>query len=44
MPVASEDVWKILYTVSRYLFPLLALALFFLVLFYILSESQARRE
>ena len=44
MPVASEDVWKILYTVSRYLFPLLAIALFFLVLFYILSESRNRRE
>lgn len=44
MPVASEDVWKILYSVSRYLFPLLAVSLFFLVLFYILSESRSRRE
>ena len=44
MPVASEDVWKILYSVSRYLFPLLAVSLFFLVLFYILSESRNRRE
>ena len=32
MPVASEDVWKILYAVFRYLFPLLAVSLFFLVL------------
>ncbi len=44
MPVASEDVWKILYSVSRYLFPLLAVSLFFLVLFYILSESRKQRE
>ena len=44
MPVVSEDVWRILYTVSRYLFPLLAAALVFLVLFYILSESAKRRE
>ena len=44
MPVASEDVWKILYTVSRYLFPLLALSLVFLILFYILSESRNQRE
>ena len=44
MPVASEDVWKILYSVSRYLFPLLAVSLFFLILFYILSESRNRRE
>ena len=44
MPVASEDVWKILYAVFRYLFPLLAVSLFFLVLFYILSESRSRRE
>ena len=44
MPAASADVWKILYTVSRYLFPLLAVSLVFLVLFYILSESRIRRE
>ena len=44
MPVASADVWKILYTVSRYLFPLLAVSLVFLVLFFILSESRVRRE
>ena len=44
MPVASADVWKILYTVSRYLFPLLAVLLVFLILFYILSESRNRRE
>ena len=44
MPVVSGDIWKILYTVSRYLFPLLAVCLVFLVLFYILSESRNRRE
>ncbi len=44
MPVASEDVWKILYSVSRYLFPLLAVSLLFLVFFYIFSESRNRRE
>ena len=44
MPVASADVWNILYTVSRYLFPLLAVSLVFLVLFFILSDSRIRRE
>ena len=44
MPVVSGDVWKILYTVSRYLFPLLAVCLVFLVLFYILSDSRNRSE
>ena len=44
MPVVSEDIWRILYTVSRYLFPLLAVSLVFLVLFYLLSESAKRRE
>ena len=44
MPVASADVWKVLYTVSRYLFPVLAVSLVFLVLFFILSESRIRRE
>lgn len=44
MPVASEQVWNILYTVSRYLFPFLAAALVLLVLFYILSESKNRLE
>ena len=42
MPVASADVWKILYTVSRYLLPLLAVFLPVLILFYILSESRLR--
>ncbi len=44
MPVASADVWKVLYTVSRYLFPVLAVTLVFLVLFFILYESRIRRE
>jgi len=44
MPVASADVWNILYTVSRYLFPLLAVSFVFLVLFFILSDSRIRRE
>ena len=44
MPVVSGEVWNILYTVSRYLFPLLALAAVFLILFYTLSEGRLRRE
>ena len=44
MPVVSEDIWNILYTVSRYLFPLLALSLVFVLLLYVLSESANRRE
>ena len=44
MPAVSEDVWRILYAVSRYLFPLLALILVCLVLFYVLSEGRSRRE
>ena len=44
MPVVSADIWKILYTVSRYLFPVLAVSLVFLILLYILSESCIRRE
>ena len=44
MPVVSADIWKILYTVSRYLFPVLAVSLVFLILLYILSESRIRRE
>ena len=44
MPVAPENIWSVLYTVSRYLFPLLALSLVFLVLYYILSESAGRKE
>ena len=44
MPVISEEIWNILYTVSRYLFPLLALILVILILFYILSEGRLRRE
>lgn len=44
MPVAAENVWGILYAVSRWLFPLLAAALVFLVLFHILSESRNRRD
>lgn len=44
MPVASSDVWNVLYTVARYLFPLLSVSLAVLFLFYILSESRLRRE
>ena len=44
MPVASPEVWSVLYTVSRYLFPLMAVGMILLVLFYILSASHARRE
>ena len=44
MPVASEQIWNILYMVSRYLLPVLAAVLVFLVLLYILSESRSRRE
>ena len=44
MPVVSDDAWRIIYTVSRYLFPLLGLILVFLILFYILSEGKLRRE
>ena len=44
MPVASEEVWRVLYMVSRYLFPLLAFILVFLIFFYILSEGRIRNE
>ncbi len=44
MPAVSEEVWLVLYTVSRYLFPFLALILVILILFYVLSESRIRRE
>ena len=44
MPVASSDVWNVLYTVARYLFPLLSVSMVLLILFYILSESRLRRE
>ena len=44
MTAASPQVWDILYTVSRYLFPFLAVCLVLLVLLYILSESHARRD
>ncbi len=44
MPVASADVWRILYAVSRYVFPLLAAVLVLSLLVYILSESRNRRE
>ena len=44
MPVLPENIWNVLHTVSRYLFPLLALSLVILVLFFILSESANRRE
>ena len=44
MPVASDNVWTILYTVSRYLFPFLAVILVVLIFFYILSEGHSRRD
>ena len=44
MPVASAEVWRILYSVSRYLLPVLLLMMVLLVLFYILSEARIRRE
>ncbi len=44
MPAASPEIWRILYAVSRYLFPLLCFGIVLLVLFYILSASRARRE
>lgn len=44
MPVVSGEIWNVLYTVSRYLFPLLALAVVFLILFFTLSEGRLRRE
>ena len=44
MPIVSADIWNILYTVARYLLPLLILSIVFLILFYILSESRNRRE
>lgn len=44
MPAAASNIWNILYTVSRYLFPFLAVSLVLLLLFYLLSESRIRRE
>lgn len=44
MPAASADVWRILYTVSRYLFPLLAVFLVLVILAYILSESRKQKD
>lgn len=44
MPVASAEIWRILYAVSRYLLPVLAVVLFLLVLFYSLSDSHMRHE
>ena len=44
MPVLPENIWNVLHTISRYLFPLLAVSLVFLVLIYILSESSVRRK
>ena len=44
MPVVASNIWNILYTVSRYLFPFLAVSLVLLLLFYLLSESRIRRE
>ena len=44
MPVASEDVWRVVFIVSRYLFPILALALVLLILFWVLDESRLRHE
>lgn len=44
MPVASDDVWRIVYTVSRYLFPVLAFILALLILFWILYEAGLRKE
>ena len=32
MPVLSADIWKVLCTISRYLFPVMAASLVFLVL------------
>ena len=44
MPAASGDVYKILYSVGRYLLPVLALLLVLIVLAFIISEAHARRE
>ncbi len=44
MPAASPGIWDVLYTVSRYLFPFIALAAVFLILLFILSEARNRRE
>lgn len=44
MPAVSSNIWNILYTVSRYLFPFLAVVLVLLVLLDLLSASRASRE
>ena len=44
MPVAASNIWNILYSVARYLFPVLAVLLVLLLFFYFLSESRIRRE
>ncbi len=44
MPVVSEDIWRILYTVSRYLLPFLAVLTILLIFFFIISESRSMRE
>ena len=44
MPVASVEVWRILYAVSRYLFPVLAAVTVFLVFLYMLTDSHARHD
>ncbi len=40
----SEEIWRVLYTVSRYLFPFFAVLSVLFILFYILSESRTRKE
>lgn len=44
MPAASGDVYKILYSVGRYLLPILGLLLVLVVLAFVISEAHARRE
>lgn len=44
MPVASDNIWRVLYSISRYLFPLMAIVLLFLVLFFVLSDNASHRE
>ena len=44
MPVVSEDVYRILFTLSRYLFPFLAAMMLLFAAVWLLSESRFRRD
>ncbi len=44
MPVVSADLYRVLFTVSRYLFPLLACLIVLFSLAWIITEARVRRE